>query len=455
MRTTAGLPCFFLTLLPLLVSVGVYLLVTGLRPRRRGTAPHCGRCGYNLTGLSSERCPECGMSLIAGSIVQGEGRRNPRRVAAGFLCLAPAAVLLIAPLRTVDWYSWSPTSWLISDLQGPRAIRAWNEIDRRRKTGKLSQVHRARLVGLGLKRQIAATSTPIDEMLLDLLGEWAIEGTLTQQQLKQLCSQAATVTFSVRPKVRQGDDVPCQFSYRGNAPRQLWVRIEENRVCMNGKDLTSGSSSSGFSGRGNRGGTTQRVRYRRAAPGPQDIEANVTVRVFDGPETYGSSGPAPRLLDQYDIPLKASFVIVARTPESAITLKPDPSLREAMESAIQVQKVELGRQSPNDLQVQIRLITVPANLAFDVIVRAEGHEQRLGGIDKERGGSTGWHVSGDWKGPPMESCDVILRSNPDVAAGTITLFEIWEGELVYRDVPVSLGPKAATRLVERRMSKPE
>ena len=36
------------------------------------------------------------MSLIAGSIVQGEGRRNTRRVAAGLLCLAPAAVLLIA-----------------------------------------------------------------------------------------------------------------------------------------------------------------------------------------------------------------------------------------------------------------------------------------------------------------------------------------------------------------------
>jgi hypothetical protein len=27
-------------------------------------SPHCRTCGYNLTGLTSNRCPECGTSFI-------------------------------------------------------------------------------------------------------------------------------------------------------------------------------------------------------------------------------------------------------------------------------------------------------------------------------------------------------------------------------------------------------
>jgi hypothetical protein len=32
--------------------------------------------------------------------------------------------------------------------------------------------------------------------------------------------------------------------------------------------------------------------------------------------------------------------------------------------------------------------------------------------------------------------DVILRSNPAAAAATVDTFEIWEGGIVFRDVPV-------------------
>jgi hypothetical protein len=35
-------------------------------------AGFCGKCGYNLTGLTSERCPECGEAL------RDKDRRDPR-----------------------------------------------------------------------------------------------------------------------------------------------------------------------------------------------------------------------------------------------------------------------------------------------------------------------------------------------------------------------------------------
>ena len=45
-------------------AVGAWLLLTARR-RGEGTAPHCLMCGYDLTGLTSECCPECGTKLTA------------------------------------------------------------------------------------------------------------------------------------------------------------------------------------------------------------------------------------------------------------------------------------------------------------------------------------------------------------------------------------------------------
>ena len=58
--------------------VAVILLIRMLgRPRRRGNTPHCARCEYNLTGLTSDRCPECGTEMIPANIVYGERVRQP------------------------------------------------------------------------------------------------------------------------------------------------------------------------------------------------------------------------------------------------------------------------------------------------------------------------------------------------------------------------------------------
>lgn len=60
--------------------------------------PRCGNCGYNLTGSTSNRCPECGLLFIeAGVVVRRGGRRRSigRRVllALGLLSLPIIAML--------------------------------------------------------------------------------------------------------------------------------------------------------------------------------------------------------------------------------------------------------------------------------------------------------------------------------------------------------------------------
>ena len=39
----------------ILLPFGLVFLKIGLWPRRQGDAPHCRKCGYNLTGLESAR----------------------------------------------------------------------------------------------------------------------------------------------------------------------------------------------------------------------------------------------------------------------------------------------------------------------------------------------------------------------------------------------------------------
>jgi hypothetical protein len=118
------------------------LLVAGMWPRRRGEEPHCRKCDYNLTGLPSDRCPECGGTITAKSTVHGERRRRPG------LMLVGVALLLAAPLpfyhaaKQVDWYPYYPASWVIRDLRTNNYTKAFKQLAWRIKTGRVSSVVR-------------------------------------------------------------------------------------------------------------------------------------------------------------------------------------------------------------------------------------------------------------------------------------------------------------------------
>ncbi len=86
MPSSPAIP-WWLALIPLVL--GLTLVWFGVRPRRRGTTPHCRRCNYNLTGLDSDRCPECGTPLTPKTVVIGEGRRRPVRIVAGCVSRCP------------------------------------------------------------------------------------------------------------------------------------------------------------------------------------------------------------------------------------------------------------------------------------------------------------------------------------------------------------------------------
>ena len=67
-------PIAFATLL----AAGCFLFIYGLRGRRVGSESRCGQCKYNLTGLTSAQCPECGATVSDNNVVLGTKRRRWR-----------------------------------------------------------------------------------------------------------------------------------------------------------------------------------------------------------------------------------------------------------------------------------------------------------------------------------------------------------------------------------------
>lgn len=68
--------------------VGIYLIATSRRTVAAG--PRCGHCGYNLTGSTANRCPECGRLFIeAGVVTNPVTSRRKRRLIGIVLIVAP------------------------------------------------------------------------------------------------------------------------------------------------------------------------------------------------------------------------------------------------------------------------------------------------------------------------------------------------------------------------------
>jgi hypothetical protein len=75
-----GVP--FWSPVPLLLVYPIATLLRGpLRRRRRRKRGLCIRCGYNLTGLTEPRCPECAEPFIPRGSGAGERAGQPRQLA--------------------------------------------------------------------------------------------------------------------------------------------------------------------------------------------------------------------------------------------------------------------------------------------------------------------------------------------------------------------------------------
>ena len=387
---------FSCLVVPLFV-VGLVLLKKGLRPPRLGSMPHCRKCDYNLTGLTSDRCPECGQELAERAIVQGQRQRRPGMVLAGVVCLLPACLVIVQILREVDWYELRPATLIMGDLQSanPRtARRAWKEMERRYLEGKLSETH-------------------ADEFL----------------------GQMFEFELQVRPRVVLGDRVPVRLKSTPLGGESLWIRLRgKSDVLVDG--VPSGSKMSFSSSFRGGGVLADRADLEVDVPGKHSVVVTVPVRIYAGKFNRPEES---RLCYEEQVALEADFELLATEPPDYLTPIRNPELAAKLKAAIVVESITPPTKMNSNCKLKFRLSNLPVNVAFDVLARMGDQERHLTSMKLPKGTST--RFSTGFAAPlPSEPFDLVLRSNEALARTTVDMFEFWEGELVYEDANIEKRP---------------
>lgn len=428
----------------LFLALAVFLLRKGLRPRRMGDTPHCRKCDYNLTGLSSERCPECGANLVAGSIVYGEPHQKAGRVLLGVLSLVITGALLVASSYRINWYQLRPTGWLIGDLASTNASdarRAWTELDRRYLAGRLSVGQNSRLIDVALQEQARATPGPLLSNLVDHLGRACLAGQMSASQQQTFITQAISATLQARPTTILGRRAPVRVSHADRAPsRNPWLSYELSSFSVDDQKPNNMSSMTGFaSGCGGHGSFSTGVHIQTV--GRHKLKAVARVKLWNGP--YGNQAGS-ELLGSTDIPLTAETEVLADQPADYIKHTSGPATDARIRASLEPKDLRLKLMPQTNFELTVGIRSPPVGVAMEVLICVDGREYKIGTINAVAGRSTDWHVEQEWRAPgdekpaSFESCDVILRSSDNVAGDTVDLFEIWNGEIVYQNVPVKL-----------------
>lgn len=422
----------------LVLLLGLFVVRISLWPRRRGSEASCARCGYRLTGNVSGVCPECGTNLADKPPRLGVRRRRPVLATLGIFVTLVGLVGTIAAAepfyRQIDWYAFKPTSWVIRDTESAvpsDAQRAWNELVQRRKNGKLSSGHEQAIIAASLREHAKFNAGALGVDMVEHLGQLERDGKLTDAQRNQFFAQVVQINFTVRPLVLVRQRVP--FSYNGTrrTPAGEWyIRV-----------TLDGSHELGMSGGGPQGnhlggrGTLEKTVFD--TPGAKSFRIPQHIEIFRGEQpdraklAWEGDANSPELTTE---------VLSARTPQYLTAIPDNPELRAAVEKSVRV--TEFGYVRPEYFEFTLEANTPPVNLAFECFARVDGKEVRLGDVAFKRGAGRHSYGMGAYRLEPLnpKRADIILRPSPKAAAGTVDLFDYWDGEIVFKDVPVA-NPK--------------
>ncbi len=471
----------------LLVLAAVFLR-RAIRGRRVGDVPFCGACEYNLTGLQSTTCPECGTTIQDDignpiTIVHGYRKRSPARVMFASLLMLTALfafVINITQLKN-NWIQFAPTFWVTS-LADDGKQDALDELIRRINASSLSAEQISDAIEIGLQIQAAPDSHPLLAEWMDFLGSALIAQQMTIAQESKFFENAVTCTLVPRPVIRSGELLPVEIHYQTRGPSNLparfglrayWMeattRIGDAHVHVPNEGFSS-ASILGTTGSGTV--TVQGARPVELPPGDYEIVCTANRRVF----------LKATMVPEQDVPdfeivdvLRAPIKIIESDAPDLITSTPEPELASTIRKCIAVESIKVfagkrwgqyfesevsiggfRHQPPGSTIFQPAMLpSPPRNLAFRTIIRAGQFEQRLGSARCLGGKQMGHHSSFPLDEEnefiddllSAETVTVILRSDVEVARRTVDMTNIWEGEIRFDNVPITVTgrtPKPAS-----------
>lgn len=451
-----------------LLLVGSILLYRGLRPRRQGDCPHCRTCDYNLTGLGTwdfregAICPECGAPITPTGVVLGERRRRPGRIAGGGMALALGLVILVAAaldaVSGVNLFPLLPGPMLVRYVQpndsSQAADNAWVELASRYKAGTLGAWARGLLIDTCLDAQQAAVGgTRIDQQV-DFLGICYGKGELSPSRQKRLFQHLLTMELKVRPKIYAGSKIPWTIQRASQQPGQFLVEIPSATV-RDGQDARQWPE---WQMQMHGGGQGWRVlQLPLASEGRHRVTIEGQANVYFNPAlaTGGATlGPAAGGTACYSqkVTMSAEYEGLAPGTPDGLKRVANPAMAKSIQASaqpagfcIQMPRRGWSPQAKPELTLtgyssgSRSYYALPPSTAFDVFVRIEDREYPAG---KAYGicGVPSWDCRVPYDGPQANSCDVILRTSEAVARDTVEIFEIWDGEIVYPNIPITVQP---------------
>ena len=455
-----GIGWLWILALSLLALLGLFLLYRGLRPRREGATPYCRKCAYNLTGTDRDapdaRCPECGTDVTTtDAVVFGERRVRPRRVIVGVVCLllglAPLTIIVVGELKQVDWYSYKPTTWLVTDIRtggATRAARALREITQRFNAEALTPEQIAELPELCFAVHKRLGQQPIAGMpAMQLLDRLYVYDLLTAEQTERFFSQMVGVSLLMRPRVVQGEALFIGVMAVGRGPDRSYsvqVRLEDVRV--DGRQPGSGSHLYAH--------TTATGYYEHpmgraytvaSEVGEHTVTLDVPVVIYtlgEDDELLGTRLrpiPEDRVLHSQVHRLTGTLEVLAEEPPEFIKLTHSPELDGIVQARVTLDECYLDRDlsepSPygprtRSIQAQVHWLSrPPIDLAFDAYAEINGQRLGIGQVTTSRSAMSGGHGGFLWINaaePVPDHITIILRSSKAAAACTPDLNESWE-----------------------------
>ena len=420
-----------------LAAPGLLLLRWGLWPRRRGDEPRCRRCGYNLTGRVSERCPECGSDVtFARARVIGVRKRRPVLILLGGALLAISVLPMAPAVRQFNWYRLRPAAWVISDLDSPTLVgfnRAWRELQRRETAGTLSAGAQRKLLTRCLAEQGKPAGAALHPELIEYAAQALADGRMSLAEIDRFVDQVATLGLTVRERVVVGDPVPYWITGEQRCPcvGDLWLSLGHGEVIVDGEARPMGGSSGAC---GVSRGRTWGSSVKCDRPGRHTLELTMQIAIYRGKQWDRS---ADTLIGEKAATVRGEFEVLAEEPPDLVRAIDDPALTETLRESISLHDAKYREGS---LQVMVDSQSPPVAIAFDVWVRTADGEKRLGSVARPAAtvsGSHGFHLEDKVAAELVgETCTIIFRGSADAAKRTVDLYEYWAGELIYEDVPV-------------------
>ncbi len=424
------------------VSIGllfgsVLLLVLGVRGWRRGRERVCAKCGYDVRGLESPRCPECGLLLDEKGVAIGVRRRSPVMACIGAVLFAAGGLVGFVKGYKVDPYPHLPFVWVLSSADGGNA-KAFAEVSRRLKAGELAAAQVERLAGRCL--DIQADEDRVDaQQWIDLLEYMDTNIGLRKEDRQRYYEEAIhSLEFDFEGASYVGGELKIRFSIETRlpgfgmtamvCPQNLWVDGTLTR--------SVGITSKEASGIGHWEGVLEAK--VEAARGRHTVE-------FEGGlYFFRLSHPLPT--EDIRITGIVEFSAIC-TSERALQVESesDPRLRKTILDALQVETgLHLAYPNPDTEAVpcfvpSFKLLEpLSCGLAFDVIVRMESVEYRAGELTcVSESTEIEFKRTANLNGFPETQGLVVLRPNPQLLFPSDRTMAIWDEELVLG--PIKLG----------------